>query len=164
MSASLLLSWRKGVTASADGEGTFVVQGPGARVSLQRVPAAILAALRRLDPPGLDQDSLCKLIQGNGDGALARWYYYLERLTQRGLLCYIAQVGGARLATLAAVSSSFASEPTQVIAGRRYVLSRFAYLRREGTEAVLESPLAHARIVLNDCRAAARGGPSAGSR
>ena len=68
MSASLLLSWREGVTASADGEGTLVVQGPGARVSLQRLPVAILEALRRLDPPGLDQDRLCELIGGNGDG------------------------------------------------------------------------------------------------
>jgi SagB-type dehydrogenase family enzyme len=41
-----------------------------------------------------------------------------------------------------------------VIAGRRYVLSRFAYLRRQGTKAVLESPLAHSRIILNDCRVA----------
>jgi SagB-type dehydrogenase family enzyme len=143
------------VTASADGEGTLVVQGPGARVSLRQVPVAILEALRRLEPPGLDQDRVCQLIQGNGDGALARWYYYLERLTQRGLLCHTARAGGTCLATLVAVSSSFASGPTQVVAGRRYVLSRFSYLRREATEAVLESPLAHARIILNDCRAAA---------
>jgi SagB-type dehydrogenase family enzyme len=143
------------VTASAEGEGTLVVQGPGARVSLRQVPAPILEALRRLDPPGLDQDRVCELIPGNGDGVLARWYYYLERLTRRGLLRYTAQAGGTCLATLVAVSSSFVSGPTQVVAGRRYVLSRFAYLRRQGTEAVLESPLAHARIILNDCRAAA---------
>jgi SagB-type dehydrogenase family enzyme len=155
LSASLLLSWREGVTASADGEGTLVVQGAGARVSLRQVPVAIREALRRLDPPGLDQDRLCELIQGNGDGALARCYYYLERLTRRGLLRHTAHADGACLATLVAVSSSFVSGPTQLIAGRRYVLSRFAYLRREGTEAVLESPLAHARIILNDCRAAA---------
>jgi SagB-type dehydrogenase family enzyme len=111
--------------------------------------------LRRLDPPGLDQDGVCELIQGNGDGVLARWYYYLERLTQRGLLRYTAEARGNRLATLVAVSSSFVSRPTQVVAGCRYVLSRFAYLRREGCEAVLESPLAHAQMILNDCRAAA---------
>src|SRR5262249_2507910 len=45
--------------------------------------------------------------------------------------------------------------PAQVVPGRRYVLSRFAYLRGEGGEAVLESPLAHARVILNDCRTAA---------
>jgi SagB-type dehydrogenase family enzyme len=41
-----------------------------------------------------------------------------------------------------------------VVPGHRYVLSRFAYLRREGGRAVLESPLAHARIILDDCSAA----------
>ena len=155
MSASLQLSWREGVTASADGEGTLVVQGPRARVSLRQVPDVILGALRRLDPPGLDPDRFCEVIQGNGNGALARWYYCLERLTQRGLLCYAAYAGRSCLATLVAVSGSFVSLPTQVVAGRGYVLSRFAYLRRQGAEAVLESPLAHARIILNDCRAAA---------
>jgi SagB-type dehydrogenase family enzyme len=155
LSASVLLSWREGVTASADGEGALVVQGPWARVSLRPVPVAFREALRRLDPPGLDQDRLGELIPGNGDGALARWYHYVERLTQRGLLCYTAHAGETCLARLVAVSSSFVSQPSQVVAGRRYVLSRFAYVRRQGTEAVLESPLAHARIILNDCRAAA---------
>jgi SagB-type dehydrogenase family enzyme len=37
----------------------------------------------------------------------------------------------------------------------KYVLSRFAYLRREGSEAVLESPMAHARVVMNDAKIAA---------
>jgi hypothetical protein len=36
LSAALLLSWREGVTASA--EGTLVVQGSGARVTLRQVP------------------------------------------------------------------------------------------------------------------------------
>jgi SagB-type dehydrogenase family enzyme len=155
LSATLLLSWREGVTASANGEGTLVVQGPGARVSLQRVPVAIREALCRLEPPGIDQDRLCELIRGNGDSALAHWHYYLVRLTRRGLLCYTAQAGGTCLATLVAVSSSFVPRPAHLIAGRRHVLSRFAYLRREGTGTVLESPLAHARIIFNDCRAAA---------
>jgi SagB-type dehydrogenase family enzyme len=155
LSASVLLSWREGVTASADGEAALVVQGPWARVSLRPVPAAFREALRRLDPPGLDQDRLGELIPGNGDGALARWYHYLERLTQRGLLGYTAQVGETRLATLVAVSSSFVSQPSHVVAGRRYVLSRFAYVRRQGNEVVLESPLAHARVIFNDFRAAA---------
>jgi SagB-type dehydrogenase family enzyme len=153
LSASLLLSWREGVTALADGEGTCIVQGPGVRVSLRQVPAAIHEVLRRLTPPGLDQDRLGELLPGNGDGILARWYYYLERLTQRGLLCCTAQADGTCLATLMSVSS-FVSGPGQMVADRHYVLSRFAYLRREGTRAVLESPLAHARIILNDCRAA----------
>ena len=155
MPASLRLLWREGVSASADGEGTLVVQGPAARVSLRRLPGAILDAAGRFAPPGEDQDRLRELIRGGGNGALARWYYCLERLTQHGLLCHVACAGGTRLATLVAVSPYFMSRPSQVVAGRRHALSRFAYLRRQGTEAVLESALAQARIILNDCRVAA---------
>jgi hypothetical protein len=146
------------VSASADGEGTLVVQGPAVRLSLRQLPGAILEATCRFAPPGEDQDRVCELIGGDGNGALARWYYCLERLTQHGLLCHVACAGETRLATLVAVSPYFVSRPGQVVAGRRYVLSRFAYLRRQGAEAVLESALAHARIVLNDCRVAALAG------
>ena len=155
MSASLRLMWRDGVSASANGEGTLVVQGPGVRLSLRPKSTAILDATRRFDTPGEDQEKLCELIRGDGDGALAHWHYCLERLTQHGLLCHVAYADGTRLATLVAISPYFVSRSAQVTVDRRYVLSRFAYLRREGVEAVLESPLAHARIILNDCRVAA---------
>jgi SagB-type dehydrogenase family enzyme len=157
VSASLRLLWREGVSASAEGEGegTLVVQGPGVRLSLRQLPSALLKALCRFEPPGEDEDRLQEVIQGSGNGALSRWYYSLERLTQHGLLYHAAYAGQTQLATLVAVSPSFVSRPSQVVAGRHYVLSRFAYLRRQGTEAVLESPLAHARIILGDCRVAA---------
>ena len=154
MTASLVLSWREGVSASAANEGAFVVQGSGARITLRQVAPAVVDALRRFEPPGEDEDQLAELVVGNGCG-LPRWYYYLERLTRRGLLCHSAHLDRTPLATLVAVSPAFVSRPVQINAGRRHVLSRFAYLRREGTEAVLESPLAHARIVLKDGRAAA---------
>jgi SagB-type dehydrogenase family enzyme len=114
-----------------------------------------LDALRRLDAPGEDEDRLAERIRRVGDGFLARWYYYVECLSRRGLLCHSAHADGTRLATLVAVSSSFVARPAQVVPGCRYVLSRFAYLRAEGGKAVLESPLAHARVVLNDLRSAA---------
>jgi SagB-type dehydrogenase family enzyme len=155
LSAALVVSWREGVTASADGDGAVVVQGPGARLSLRQVPPALLDLLRRLDPPGQDEDQLTELVHGAGNGALAQWYYYLERLSRRGLLCHSAHENGTRLATLEAVSSWFVPRPVEVVPHGRYVLSRFAYLRGDGVAAVLESPLAHARVILNDCRAAA---------
>ncbi len=153
MTASLVLSWREGVSASAAGVGAFVVQGPSGRVSLHRLAPTVVDALRRCEPPGEDEGRLAAL--AGGGGGLARWYYYLERLTRRGLLCHSAHADGKPLATLVAVSPAFVSRPAAVVAGCRYVLSRFAYMRREGAEPVLESPLAHARVVLKDCRTAA---------
>ncbi len=152
---SPVLSWREGVTAASSPEGTLVVQGPSGRVSLRPAAPVLLDALRRLDPPGEDEHRLTELVRGVGNDCLARWYYYLECLIRRGLLGYSVVARGTRLATLVAVSSSFATKPAQAIPDRRYVLSRFAYLRREGSEAVLESPLSHARVILNDCRTTA---------
>jgi SagB-type dehydrogenase family enzyme len=155
VSASLVLSWCDGVTAAADGDGAVLVEGPGGRVWLRRLAPALRNALRRLEPPGEDEDRLAESVRDGGNGSLARWYYYLEGLTRRGLLCRAANAGGTRLATLVAVSASFVAGPARAVPGRHYVLSRFAYLRRERGEAVLESPLAHARVILHDCRAAA---------
>jgi SagB-type dehydrogenase family enzyme len=155
LSTSLLLSWRPEVTATDAGGGTLVVEGPGGRTCVRRAFPAVLDALRRCQPPGEDEERLAELVQAGGDGALARWYYCLDRFTRRGFLGQSAHANGTRLATLVAVSPSFVSGTRRVDPASRYVLSRFAYLHRDGAEAVLESPLAHARVVLDDCRAAA---------
>ncbi|HEY1860473.1 MAG TPA: SagB family peptide dehydrogenase [Gemmataceae bacterium] len=155
MSAALKISWRDGVTTELVSDGGLVVHGPCGRVSLQRVAPVFLDALRRFESPGEDEDRFFELVRSVGNGSLARWHYYLERLSRRGLLCRFAHADGKRLATLVAVSSSFVARSAQAIPGRRYLLSRFAYVRRDGIEAVLESPLAHARVILNDCRTAA---------
>lgn len=155
MSAGLLLSLRDGVTAAPAGAAALVVQGPRQRVTLRHVAPLLLDCLCRLAPPGDNEDRLADLVQSGGNGSLARWFYYLEYLTRRGFLSRSVNTNGTRLATLIAVSSSFVSKSAQAVPGRRYVLSRFAYLRREGDEAVLESPLAHARVILSDWRTAA---------
>jgi SagB-type dehydrogenase family enzyme len=155
VSAAVVLSWREGVTAAAAGDGALDVQGPGGRVSLRRVAPVFLDALDRLSPPGEDEDRLAELVRGDGSAALTRWYYYLERLSRRGLVWRTVHTNGARLATLVAVSTSFVARPVEAKSGCRYVLSRFAGLRRLGGAAVVESPLAHAKVILNDSRAAA---------
>jgi SagB-type dehydrogenase family enzyme len=155
VSATLVLAWQDGVTAAAADNGALIVQGPGGRVALRGVAPLLAEAFRRCAPPGETEDRLAELVRAGGAGALARWFYYLDRLGRRGHLCHSAQVNGTRLATLAAVSPSFGLGPAQAAADRRYILSRFAYLRREGNEAVIESPLARGRVTLKDCRAAA---------
>lgn len=155
VSASLILSWREGVKAVPDGDSALVVEGQGTRVLLRRVAPALRAALLQIKPPGESEDRLANLVQAEGNGSLSHWHYYLTRLSRRGLLCQSARVNGTPLATLVPVSDSFLATPRAIAPGCKYVLSRFAYLHRVGDETVLESPLAHARVVLNDFRAAA---------
>jgi SagB-type dehydrogenase family enzyme len=155
LSAALVLSWWDGVKVAPSGDGALVIEGPGGRLSLRPAAPVLREALGRFDPPGEDEERLADLARSGGTGALVRWYYYLECLSRRGFLCQSAHADGVRLATLVAISPWFVARPAPAVAGRRYVLSRFALLRREGDAAVLESPLAHARVLLPDCRAAA---------
>jgi SagB-type dehydrogenase family enzyme len=70
-------------------------------------------------------------------------------------LVYSVHEDGQCLATLAPASPSFTYASRELAGNDRYVLSRFAYTRRQEAETVLESPLAHARIVVHDSRVAA---------
>jgi SagB-type dehydrogenase family enzyme len=107
-------------------------------------------------PPGITEEEVVdSVLRAGGAEALARFHHHLHRLTQRGLLLRSAHAGGERLATLVPISPGFTFSPTGVQAEMPYLLSRFAYLRREGGEMVLESPRAHARLILKDERAAA---------
>jgi SagB-type dehydrogenase family enzyme len=155
LSAALKLLWREGVTAAVNGDGALVVQGLGGKVSLPGASPALVDVFRRFDPPGVEENQIVDLVHHAANGSLARWCYYLEQLSRRGLLCRCAHSNGTRLATLVAVSSWFVPKKGTVDAKQRYVLSRFVYIRREGDKAVVESPLAHARVILDDCRAAA---------
>jgi SagB-type dehydrogenase family enzyme len=155
VSVGLVLSWRDGVSAAAADDGSFAVQGPGGRVALRPIDPVLLEALRRFDPPGEREDRLVELVRTDGTGALARWYYLLEQLQRRGLIGYGADADGTRLATLVPASTRFVSRPVQLRSSRRYTLSPFTHLRRSAGESVLESPLAHAQVILHDSRAAA---------
>jgi oxazoline/thiazoline dehydrogenase len=154
LSACLHLLWCPGVKALETGDGAVVVENSGTRLRLRPPSPRFRDALMRIAPPGEDEGRLADLV-ADGNGGLARWYYYIERLSRHGLVCYALQAEGARLATLTPISRHFVARSSQLVAGKRYVLSRFAYLRRDENHAVLESPLVHARIVLNHPRIAA---------
>lgn len=152
---TFLLTWGQGVTTTADDAGDFIVQGPVGRLSLRKIDPRLMSALQRIKPSGEDDQRLADLVYDGGNEILQSWYYYLERLTRRGLLCQSAHKNGVRLATLIVISPSYVAQAGNIVANRKYVLSRFALLRRDGTNFILESPLSLARVLLNDCRTVA---------
>ena len=152
MTASLLLSWREGVAIDADGDERRV-RGPGGLIILRQLAPALLTAIDQLGTSGVEEDCLAQQILASaGAGVLAQWYYTLQKLARRGLLCRVVQADGRRLATLVPTSPNFVLIPPLVYLDRSYLLSRFAYLRREAASMILESPLAHCRIILDDER------------
>ncbi len=177
MAVSLWLSWQERVSLAA-GDGKAVVSGPETRLALPPLAPEIVAALERLAPPGEDEDTLEESILASGDiESLARWFYHVNQFRQRGLIRRSLYADGILLATLTplarsrpvmsrgrtsngTVSASGESpggkrSSSNAVAGALHVLSRFAYFRREGERFVIESPLAHARIVVHDARAIA---------
>jgi SagB-type dehydrogenase family enzyme len=150
----MMLSWRDGTSAELDRAGTLRVSGPETRVALRGLSPALVRLLLRLEPPGTEEDALASAAAVAG--LLAEWYYRLQGVAGRGLVVWSAWADGTRLATLVPISRLFEVPfPPHRGGAEVVVLSRFAYLRRVGRTAALESPLSHARVLLNDPRSAA---------
>ena len=77
----------------------------------------------------------------------------LGALDRAAMLCRTAGPERNPWATLIPSTPAFRFSPQHASRCTRYRLSRFALLRREGSQMVLESPLAYSRIVIGDWRA-----------
>jgi SagB-type dehydrogenase family enzyme len=136
------------------GDREFAVDGWHERVVLRRLSDSMQAALERLVYPGDTVRHLTDLITRSGvPGELARFTHDLRRLAGRGLLWIAVHSEDGPLVTLEPTSPMF--DPTdRYVPDGRYVLSRFAYVRRVGDKLVLESPLSAARVLVEDQRMA----------
>lgn len=150
---SLFLSLTKGAML-IPAEAELTVQTPDRRLTLKCSRPGVHEALQRLGNGGIEEDRLEELVlQHDGTDGLGLLHYVLAQLERRTLLQRSAQDVSGRLATLVPISSHFAYLGRSTNPARSCALSRFAYLHREGDEWWMESPLAHARLVLHDWRA-----------
>jgi SagB-type dehydrogenase family enzyme len=150
VSTSFWLSWREDVLPSRGDAGELFLSDCGRRVILRRVPPAVLAALQRLNSPGEDEERLAEIF--TDEDRLSEWYYCLDRLKR--LLCRSVFADGKCLATMVPIAP-LAFTSAVIHPDRPYRLSRFAYMRCQGNNLVLESPLTRFRIILADCRSVA---------
>ena len=150
---SYSLSWAQSVTLEAD-SGDLLLQAYARNALRLRQPDAALRHLvALLGRGGLNADALCQAVLQQAPGAdPARLYYLLTLVANKALLRYTVTQQGQPLASLEPLAATFQFEPR--VATQRYQLSRFACLRRLGTDMVVECPLGHARMVLHDARAA----------
>jgi SagB-type dehydrogenase family enzyme len=154
-----VLAFRKGVGLVEGGRPPkppgVAVRSAGNTVPLRRASPGLVAALRALSAGGVTEAEAAAAVEAE-DGAAAApvLFFYLERFKQLGLLTYTARAGGARLATL--VPGNASVKPAAPDPSARYVLSRFACLRRDDAHRlILESPLADGFLQLHDPSAAA---------
>lgn len=144
----VVLAFRTEVSAIETSEGVLL-EAPWARVTLVGVTLGLDAALQALASGGATQDALAAAVLAeDGAAALPRLYYLLDRCGHLRFLRYSVHAGGQSLATVVPMTAGFRLAPDGVASEARFLLSRFAYLRRDGGKLVLESPLSPARTVL----------------
>ncbi|MGE0680441.1 MAG: SagB family peptide dehydrogenase [Candidatus Binatia bacterium] len=156
MKQPFVLSFKEGIGLHEQSYGGVWLQSFGARTPLPQFSPGLLSVLRTLSSDGATVEQLRGLaVQHDGEAALPKLLSYLQRFTQHGMLCYTAAWNGVKLATLAPTAPIFLEVPCEPDANARYVASRFAYLHKDGGQFVLESPLAHATLVMHDWRTVA---------
>jgi oxazoline/thiazoline dehydrogenase len=149
MSWPYVLSFRRDVSVVEEGPERAKVRAPLGTQTLSGLSPGMLTVLQTLAGDGATEAQLTDLVMRDRDTAgLARLYYELERWQRWRLVRYSLVVEGPPVATLEPISPYFRFDPEPVAADARYVLSRFAFCRRDDGELVLESPLAHARTLL----------------
>lgn len=152
MSASMFLKTPEGVSLAPGDGGGLVFQGPWCRLAIREADPGPFAALAAT---GGYEDVLARTaLRSSGPAGMARFYYYLGRLVERGFVVRSACLDGRLLASLVPVSPAFRLAAARAAPVHRLALSRFAFIRRHEARVCLESPRAHARVVLYDRRVA----------
>ncbi len=154
MSDVITLRAGPGVLLSERADGGLLFEAPGSMLEIPGASPALRAALRELGGSGATETALAdQVLEAEGPAALPRLHLALLQLGAARLLSYEIRWDGQPLVMLRASSPAFAPPDFRVDASRRYQLSRFACMRRRGPDWVLESPLSHGELLLQDWRA-----------
>lgn len=140
-------------------EATIVDQVPGIvaietpshlyrpRMTLVGVTDGLRTALQHLQGLGIASGALlAHALRTDGMTGLGKLHQYLTKLGQFALLRHQLRVDEVPIASIRPLSIFYRYEDNRVDAQQSYVLSRFAYLRREHGRMLLECPLGHAEI------------------
>ena len=141
----------RGGSIEPSGDGLRFEHGPRA-MGTGALEARARRALLQLGGAGIDEDDLAAAIVAEGIESRLQIGVMLQQLKLSGLLEETLVAGGIEHATRRVVSQSF--RPTPFEADQRYVLSRFAYVRRDAGGLVLESPRSHWRVQMHTGAAA----------
>jgi SagB-type dehydrogenase family enzyme len=129
------------------GSDRLVVQAGQRRLRVQSPSPGVGAAVRALAGEGATEGRLAEIAAEAGDeGELAEIYFLVEKFADVGLLTWTLLADGQPLAVVVPQVAGFRFRQVEI--GARFVLSRFACLRREGPMLIVESPLSGARIFL----------------
>lgn len=121
---------------------------PIGEISLQGMPAPVIAATAKLAIDGATDEELAGSVAEAGFTVQAALAQHLQRLRDLKLLAFEVRAADRALCSLHPISAWFELRPAEIEPRARYVISRFAYQRRLGAITVVESPRSHAWLKL----------------
>ena len=156
MTQSYVLSFGKDISVVETAENQIIIETTLKRTILKNLRPGLRQAILVLAKNGDREDALSNLVNDmDGESALAGFYYYLQKFIKRQMINFSVMGDDSSMTTLVPASPNFTFAPKQAESGQHYVLSRFAYCRRENDRMVLESPLTHGKIELKNWMASA---------
>ena len=156
MIQKFLLSFRENIFIIEKLADAVVLKSPFINLTLKQLAPGLLDAFKILAADGATEEQLSDLVlQTDGAAALPKFYYYLQKFIDLHLICHTLVADDLPLATIVPISRYYQSSNKTIDPDKKYILSRFAYCRRNKDQMVLESPLSHARIILCDRRSTA---------
>lgn len=124
---------------------------PHTSIPLKKTSKGILAILQKLSSGGGTEEQLTELVlQHDGEKGLPLFFYYLQLFIEKGFICHTVLWDAEKLASIIPFSAVHHFKPSELETNQQYILSRFAYFHQDGEQMVLESPLAHSKVVLHD--------------
>lgn len=112
------------------------------------------AALRQLATTGASGEGLRACFSGLAGGGFYEHLAFVYQIEHSGVVDYSLSVDGAEIVRLVWLVGGLMLNPDAAKAGSRYRLSRFAYIHRQASRLILESPLGSARVELPHSSAA----------
>ena len=152
MIESLCVSYKPEVRVREENKDEMVLESKRSRLPLLNLSPGLKIALKMLMSPGAASESELYDIAQQKDHDLisgCRLIYYLLLLRRAGFLEYSLKSRSKVLATVEYLDDR-PIPPKTILTNKRLVFSRFAYVCKRDDQAVLESPLCQARIVVKD--------------
>lgn len=153
----LALGLGPGVSLAEEGRDELTAAWGFGRLIFRSLPGGVRGALCGLGEGVSRHELATRVLAVDGPPGLARLYYHLRQLEERGLLERSARRGPSRLAVLRPLGGAgfrrTVPAPFPLRGDRSYVVSSLALLRRQGRGVVAESPLGWATVVLEDALA-----------
>jgi oxazoline/thiazoline dehydrogenase len=142
------VSFVDGISVGRDGRDVVLTNGNGS-LRFPAIGDGQLAAFQALCDREVSTQELGELVLAHdGIGALTQFLMNFGRCVNAAVVRYTAWEGDRRLASCVPLVPAFRFREAD-LGGRRWTLSRFAYLRKRGSEIVLQSPHGFAEAVLH---------------